>query len=96
MNVCLLNLTLKLAPRESNAAYVATFQALGGLCYAVGTVGGGLLVDRYGSTFLTIGGGVVHFFTMLFIFGWIVRSVGAAILLLLKEPTAGSPAHRDG
>ena len=95
LNICLPNLTLKLAPRESNAAYVAAYQALGGVCYAAGTVGGGALVDRCGSAVLAIGGATAGFFTILFVFGWIIRSLGAAILLLIDEPSAETSARSD-
>ena len=45
MNVCLPNLMLKLAPRKSNASYIAAFEAASGLCFAASAILGGVILD---------------------------------------------------
>ncbi|MBN1394805.1 MAG: hypothetical protein JW959_07265 [Pirellulales bacterium] len=85
LNVCMPNLMLKLAPRETNASYIAAFDGLRGLFYAVSVVVGGRLVDLYRASSVSIGPAEVQFFALLFLFGWATRSLGAAILLLVKE-----------
>ena len=85
INVCLPNLMLKLSPRETNAAYIAAFQAAGGLCYAASSILGGALVDWGGSAYVSIGGAVLPVLAILFLFGWATRCIGAAILLLVRE-----------
>ncbi len=47
INVGQPNLMLKLAPRESSAAYVAAFHAVTGLMVAGSTIAGGCLIDRF-------------------------------------------------
>ena len=87
MNVCLPNLMLKLAPRESNASYIAAFEAARGLCFAASAILGGLILDRWQTLDdLPLGGLWLSFFPCLFIFGWIVRSLGALLLLWVIEP----------
>lgn len=95
LNVCLPNLMLKLSPRETNTSYIAAFEAVRGLCYAVSAIVGGYLVDHWQTCNVSLGCGEVQFFTVLFLFGWVTRSLGAAILLLVKEP-AGQRAGRCG
>lgn len=87
LNVGLPNLMLKLAPEQSNAAYIAAFYAITGLCYAASTIVGGALVDRYGGSTFSLGTGqMIEFFPAIFLFGWAARSVGALLLLAVKEP----------
>jgi MFS family permease len=88
LNVCLPNLMLKLAPPQANASYVAAFQAVTGLCYAANTILGGALVDRYKTWVFAIAPSCcLLFFPCLFVFGWLMRSVGAILLLWVIEPT---------
>jgi len=89
LNVCLPNLMLKLAPDRSNAAYIAVFQGVSGAFYAASTIAGGALVDRFGSWTFAWGDCRVSFFVGLFFFGWIARSFGALLLLLVQEPRNG-------
>jgi MFS family permease len=87
MNVCLPNLMLKLAPRQSNASYIAAFETVRGLCFAASAILGGLILDRQATwTGLLLGGFSLSFFPCVFIFGWIVRSLGAFVLLWVVEP----------
>ncbi len=92
LNVCLPNLMLKLSPRETNTSYIAAFEAVRGLCYAVSAIVGGYLVDHWQTCNVSLGCAEMQFFTVLFLFGWVTRSLGAAILLLVKEP-AGQRAE---
>lgn len=87
LNVCLPNLMLKLSPDRANASYIAAFQAVTGLCYAVSTMAGGALVDHFKTSEFSVVGLGLSFFPCLFLLGWVVRSLGAAILLLVVEPT---------
>ena len=96
LNVCLPNLILKLAPPQANASYVAAFYAVTGLCYAAYTILGGALVDRWKTWTFPLGGNRwLLFFPCLFIFGWLMRSVGAMLLLWVIEPTAKQPRRRE-
>lgn len=86
LNVCLPNLTLKLAPREENAAYVATFFAAGGICYAAGSVLGGLATDAWRDhDFHLPGGATLDYFHAAFLLGWLARSAGLLLLLRVVE-----------
>ncbi len=88
MNVCLPNLMLKLAPRESNASYIAAFETTRGLCFAASAILGGVVLDYHRTwTGLVLGGLSLSFFPCLFVFGWIVRSLGALLVLWVVEPT---------
>ncbi|HUT08855.1 MAG TPA: MFS transporter [Thermoguttaceae bacterium] len=86
LNVCLPNLMLKLSPEGSNTPYIATYFAVTGLCYAVHTIVGGALSDRYGeSTFSFFGGVACDYYQLLFLAGWIARSLGLIVLLVVIE-----------
>jgi MFS family permease len=86
MNVCLPNLMLKLSPGESNTPYIAMFYAVTGLCYAANTIIGGMLYDRYrGQTFTFLGGLTLDYYQWIFLLGWIARSLGVLVLLLVIE-----------
>jgi MFS family permease len=90
LNVCLPNLTLKLAPPQASASYVAAFYAVTGLCYAANSILGGVLVDCGKTWTLSLGTNrFLPFFPCLFIFGWLMRSAGALLLLWIIEPTTG-------
>ena len=94
MNVCLPNLMLKLAPRESNASYIAAFETARGLCFAASAVLGGLLLDSRNtwSGSLLAGFGL-SFFVFYFIVGWVLRSLGTLLLLWVVEPA--TPGRRN-
>ena len=95
INVCLPNLMLKLAPRETNASYIAAFQAASGLCFAASAILGGLILDHSGKwTGFLVGGLSLSFFPCVFIFGWIARSLGAFVLLCVVEPATTASKHR--
>jgi MFS family permease len=94
LNVCLPNLMLKLSPSESNTPYIATYFAVTGLCVALSTVIGGVLFDLCRHERVALPGGLVlDYYHYSFLLGWIMRSCGALVLLLVIE----GPGHRaDG
>lgn len=86
LNVCLPNLMLKLSPGDSNTPYIATYYTVTGLCFAVNTIVGGLLSDRYGDqTFTFFGHIVLDYSRCVFLVGWIARSLGLVVLLFVVE-----------
>jgi len=87
LNVCLPNLMLKLSPGRSNTPYIALYFTVTGLCYAASTIVGGLLLDRFAESTITLfGGAEFDFYRCIFLFGWITRSLGVVVLLLVIEP----------
>jgi len=85
INVCLPNLMLKLSPGESNTPYIATFYAVTGLCYAGNTILGGALFDWLGDWTGTCFGVELDYYRIIFLLGWIARSLGLAVLLRVIE-----------
>jgi MFS family permease len=87
INVGLPNLMLKLAPQQTNPAYIATFQGLTDLCVAASTLLGGWLYDRYlRSTVHPTALGTFDFYQLAFLAGTLTRAIGVVVLLLVKEP----------
>ncbi|MFZ1933019.1 MAG: MFS transporter [Thermoguttaceae bacterium] len=87
INVCRPALMLKLAPPELNTSYVAVFDTVSGLCFAASAVLGGVILDACARwSGVTVAGVSFSFFPLIFIFGWIVRSLGALLLLWIVEP----------
>ena len=86
LNVCLPNLMLKLSPGESNTPYIATYFTVTGLCYAANTILGGVLYDRYRNhTFTFFGDLTLSYYQWVFLLGWMARSLGVLVLLLVIE-----------
>ena len=96
LNVALPNLMLKLSPRESGTAYIASYFAVTGLCFAVSTIVGGLLFDLLGNRPLVLseGGFVLDFYHYSFLFGWITRTLGVVLLLFIIEDNLPRPGDR--
>ncbi len=90
LNVCLPNLMLKLAPGGDSPSYIATFYAVTGLCYGLSTIGGGFLFEylKTSQVSIIIGPISLDYYGVLFVTGWITRSLGVVLLLLLIEPGA--------
>ncbi|MBN2024015.1 MAG: hypothetical protein JW809_14620 [Pirellulales bacterium] len=88
LNVCLPNLMLRLSPERDNAGHIALYFAVTGLCYAASTVTGGVLADRWEAATFVLGGvWHVDYFGALFLFGWLMRALGVAVLLgIVREP----------
>jgi len=92
INVGQPNLTLKLAPPQSSAAYVAAFQAITGLCMAASTIAGGQLYDLFGRRLFTLPilGASLDFHHTAFLLAWVTRSLGVLVLMLVVvEPNQG-------
>ena len=89
MNVCLPNIMLKLSPEKSNAPYIAMYYAVTGLCYALNTILGGYLSDRFRDETFHFGGMVFDYYDAIFLLGWIARTLGVLLLLMVSEPTRG-------
>ena len=86
INVGLPNLMLKLSPGDTNTPYIATFYAVTGLCYAANTIVGGVLYDRYRDhTFAFLGDLALDYYQGIFLLGWIARTLGVLVLLLVIE-----------
>ncbi len=87
LNVCLPNLMLKLSPAESNTPYIAVYFAVTGLCLALSTMIGGVLFDLCRHEPIVLAGGrlVLDYYQYSFLFGWITRSLGVVVLLLVVE-----------
>ncbi len=86
LNVCLPNLMLKNSPAQTNTPFIATYFTVTGLCYAAGTILGGAMLDRLGDeTFTWLGHARLDFYQYSFLFGWITRSLGVLVLLLVIE-----------
>ncbi|NQU24382.1 MAG: MFS transporter [Candidatus Nealsonbacteria bacterium] len=98
LNVCLPNLMLKLSPEQSNTPYIAMYGAVTGLCYALNTILGGYLYDELRDETFQIGTAVLDYYDYIFLLGWITRSLGVLVLLMVIEPTSsvltGSTASR--
>lgn len=90
INVGQPGLLLKLAPRQTDTPYIATFFAITGLCYAMSTISGGWLMDRYLERSFYLPGGLrLDFYQLSFLAGWITRSLGVVLLWAVVEQEAG-------
>lgn len=96
LNIGLPNLLLKLAPRETNASYIAAFEAVRGMCYAVSAIAGGAILDACKDwTYPLTETRWLLFFPCLFIIGWLMRSLGALIILWIIEPQTQRRENAD-
>ncbi len=88
INVGQPGLLLKLSPRQTDTPYIATFFAVTGLCYALSTISGGWVMDRWvGASFPLPGGLRLDFYQVSFLAGWITRSLGVLLLWAVVEQT---------
>jgi len=96
LNVCLPNLMLKLSPQESNTPYIAAYYSVSGLCLAVSTIVGGTLFDyfRHESFALFHDLLVLDYYHYSFLFGWITRTLGVLLLLMVVEGKGGRAGDR--
>lgn len=87
LNVCLPNLMLKLSPGESNTPYIATYYAVTGFLVAASTVAGGVAFDLLRNTPIPLFAGFeLDVYQYSFLFGWIARTMGVVLLLMVIEP----------
>ena len=90
INVGQPNLMLKLAPRQSSAAYVAAFHAITGLMVAASTIAGGCLIDHFaGRHFRPFAGcWSLDVFQVSFLLGAAARLLGMLLLWPIGERPA--------
>ncbi|MBL9082937.1 MAG: MFS transporter [Planctomycetales bacterium] len=91
INICLPNLTMRLAPRGDHTAHLAAYQALTSVFLTVGTLTGGWLFDRYVGRTWAVGPWALDRYSLSFLLAWITRTAGAAIVATVPE-TANSQA----
>ena len=89
VNICGQNLMLKLAPESNNAAHIAVYQGLTGLCAGVSGILGGFAFDWLDTKGLrwTLGGMALSHYHLLFLVSWLGRT--AAIVWVF-------PIHEEG
>jgi MFS family permease len=87
-NICLPNLTLKLAPAADASAYVATSDALASLCHAAATVAGGMTYDWLRTTSSDPSHEPYRSCLILFAAGMAMRGFGVVLLAAIREPGA--------
>jgi MFS family permease len=80
------NLLLKLAPKENNSIYLATFAALTGLATAVAPVLGGFLANELRGTTLNLGYVKIYDLLFLFLISGFLRLVSRIFLQKVTEP----------
>jgi MFS family permease len=80
------NLLLKLAPKENNSIYLATFAALTGLATAVAPILGGFLANELRGTALNLGFARIHDLHFVFLISGMLRLVSRAFLQKVNEP----------
>jgi len=91
MNVGTSNLLLKLALPERNGPYIAANFAVTSLCYAVASLIGGALYDQYHAAAVDLPGiGATNYYQIVFVGGWILRSLGVVWLWFLLEPAGAA------
>jgi len=87
---------LKLSPRQTDTPYIATYDAATGLCYALSTICGGWLMDRWLDIRLALPGGLsLDFYQLAFLAGWITRSLAAVVLWLVVEQAPAGNARGE-
>lgn len=88
INICLPNLTLRLAPPAERSAHLATYHALTSLCFVVGSLAGGYAFDHFVPRSIALAGGSLTKFQLFFLLAFVLRSAGAAIVASVPEPGA--------
>jgi len=88
LNICLPNLTLKLARDGNYAGYSAAYFALSGVAYGVATYLGGWLLDLLHFDTLQVGRFRLDEFGYLFYIGVVTRLLALPLILAIDEPGA--------
>ncbi len=88
LNVCLPNLTFRLAPPDQLAQYTAIYFGASGLAFGVSTLVGGRLLDRFRADGFVLGDWHLDVFAGFFLASWLARLVGVAFVAQLREPGA--------
>jgi MFS family permease len=90
LNVCLPNLTFRLAPAGQIAQYTAIYSGLSGLAYGISTLANGWLFDLLRRETIFLGPWRLDVFACFFAVGWIARLMGLLFAARLREPGASS------
>ncbi|HEX4142241.1 MAG TPA: MFS transporter [Pirellulales bacterium] len=88
LNVCLPNLTFRLAPAGQIAEYTAIYFGLSGLAYGISTLASGRFLDLFRHHLFAFGSWQLDVFALLFGAGWILRLLGLIFVARLREPGA--------
>jgi predicted MFS family arabinose efflux permease len=92
LNIGLPNWILRHAPRGESSPYLSAYFGVTGVCYAVAAIVGGYLLDQltahWGAGPLVGDWTLIH---LTFLFAWVTRTFGAA--LLARVPEASSARH---
>lgn len=92
INICLPNLTMRLAPPGRHAANLAAYYALTSVFLTAGTFLGGYLFDLYPKQTWHVFGWSLDRYTLAFLLAWITRTAGAGIVAIVLEPGVGRRA----
>lgn len=95
VNICGQNLVLKLAPESNNAAHIAVYQGLTGLCAGVSGILGGYAFDWLDAAGFrtTLGGFVLSHYQLLFLVSWLGRTSALLWIFPIHEPGSRSVRH---
>ena len=88
INVCLPNLTMRLAEPEHRSSHLAAYHAFTSVFFVVGSLAGGYVFDRLTSESIELLGRPFGKFQLYFLLAFILRSAGAAIVATVPEPGA--------
>jgi predicted MFS family arabinose efflux permease len=95
LNVGLPGMVRRLAQPGETAHCFAWHLAVSGAWYAVGTLAGGWLVERYSAAVVTLPWGLpMGFFPLVFVAGWLARSAGIVWLWPIAEDRANHARNR--
>ncbi len=92
INICLPNLTMRLAPPGRHAANLAAYYALTSVFLTAGTFLGGYLFDLYPKQTWHVFGWSLDRYTLAFLLAWITRTAGSGIVATVPEPGVGRRA----
>lgn len=95
VNICGQNLMLKLSPQSNNAAHIAVYQGLTGLCAGVSGILGGYAFDWLEAKGIrwSLGGLVLSHYHLLFIISWLGRTSAVLFVFPIYEPGSRSVRH---
>ncbi len=88
INICVPNLTMKLAPAGGHAPHLAAYYALTSLFLTVGTVGGGYVFDLLRDRALHLFQWPIDRFALFFALAWLTRTAAALLIAQVPEPGA--------
>jgi MFS family permease len=90
LDICLPNLTLRLAPRGAEPAYLAIFQGITAAAFALSTIGFAPIFAEVRYRAFPLGPWLLGGFAYFFYLGWVTRSIGALLVAAVAEPGAWS------